>query len=325
MFRQLLVPLDHSPLAEQALGPAFALANASHAKIDLVEVHEPVPLGAPDDAPLNPSEPEKDEAYLEALVARFGAGMPTAPTHAVVRGEPSTQICRRAHAIDADLIVMTSHGRTGLGRAWSGSVADAVIRHCAVPVLMERPVEDGPADGAPRPIHRILVPLDGSALAAEILPPAARLARCMGAQIVLLRVVPNVPIVSADPSVPFAFDVLAQDAAATALLVDEARQQLSDVRRMLNEWRIDSVESHVTVSDSPAPEIIATAARCNADVIAMSTSGRGASRLIIGSVADKVIRGTRVPLLLFHPMVVGADLSVTPESVTEQLPALARG
>ena len=97
----------------------------------------------------------------------------------------------RAREIDADLIVMTSHGRTGLSRMWLGSVADGLIRHSRVPVLLLRPIDAA----APRPFahglyKHILVPFDGSAASEEVLPAALALAKCGSARISLLRVVP---------------------------------------------------------------------------------------------------------------------------------------
>src|SRR5215467_15633166 len=139
MFRKIMVPLDRSALAEQALGQAAAIARTSNAGVDLVLVREPRPLpeyqiGAADDKDLHGYE-----RYMQAVVAKLHSGASVEVTHAVVQGAPAEMIRTRAHEVGADLIVMTSHGRTGLSRAWLGSVADAVVRRSTIPVLMLRP------------------------------------------------------------------------------------------------------------------------------------------------------------------------------------------
>jgi nucleotide-binding universal stress UspA family protein len=118
-----------------------------------------------------------------------------------MRGGVVEMICQRAHDVDADLIVMTSHGRTGLSRMWLGSVADGVIRRSSVPVLLLRPVENENRHAAAHVFKKILVPLDGSAVGADALPPAQALAHLSGARLVLLRVVQPVPMILVDAGV----------------------------------------------------------------------------------------------------------------------------
>jgi nucleotide-binding universal stress UspA family protein len=216
-------------------------------------------------------------------------------------------ICQRAHDVDADLIVMTSHGRTGLSRSWLGSVADAVLRRSAVPVLLQRPIEGkSRRDAAHHLFKHVLVPLDGSGRAAEILSSASSLARSSGARVTLLRAVQPVPAIIADAGLPFIYPPTIQDDVATARLVDEAKQEIAEVARRL---RVDgvAVEAHVVVAAHIASAILDFARGHDVDVIAMTTHGRGASRLLIGSVADKVIRGSGLPMLLHRPLSVEAE------------------
>lgn len=155
---------------------------------------------------------------------------------------------------------------------------------------------------APSPFNHVLVPLDGSAIALDVLASAAALARCSDARITLLRVVQPVPAVVVNARVPFAYPLSIPDDAATARLVDEAKQQLADVRRTLTEAVRATIEGHVVVADRVARAILDFARGHSVDVIAMATHGRGMSRLVVGSVADKVLRACGLPVLLYRPI-----------------------
>jgi nucleotide-binding universal stress UspA family protein len=115
-----------------------------------------------------------------------------------------------------------------------------------------------------------------------------------------------------------------EDAAATARLAHEAKLELAAVARMLAERGVDAIESHVVVADHVAQAIIEFAADHDVDAIAMSTHGRGASPFAMGSVADKVLRASEVPMLLQRPVAVSAEPAlVDAASMPQQLPALA--
>lgn len=322
MFRKLLVPLDRSPLAEQAVGPAAAIARASHAAIALVLVHQPLPFAGFNDEPWNAEQWSDEEKYLEWIAGELVTGASVAATYAVVRGEAVDSICKQAWDVDADLIVMTSHGRTGLSRAWLGSVADGVLRHSSVPVLMLRPVENK-ADrlAAHHLFKHVLVPLDGSALAGDILPSAVALARCSGAHVTLLRVVQPVPLMTVDVDMAFAYPPFVQDDQATAQLVEDAKQQLDEVSRRVADDAGVPVEAHVVVAPRVAQAIIDFAAGHQVDAITMTTHGRGASRFFLGSVADKILRGSGLPLLLHRPIGVSGVVEAPKSSSATAKPA----
>jgi nucleotide-binding universal stress UspA family protein len=121
MFKKILVPLDHSPLAEQAVGPATALARAAKAELDLVLVHEPFTRSGYEAEARHRDRLDYEHKYLKSIAAEITAGASVPTTIAVASGAPAEMICDRARTVDADLIVMTSHGRTGISRAWLGS------------------------------------------------------------------------------------------------------------------------------------------------------------------------------------------------------------
>lgn len=326
MFKTILVPLDRSALAEQAIGQASLIARGAHAELDLVLVHTPFPFAGHNEAPWDDAEWSAEHTYLEAVATdiQSGAGVPV--THVVMRGAPAEHICARAADVDADLIVMTSHGRTGINRAWLGSVADAVIRRSSIPVLILRP-SDTPQTRltARHSFKRILVPVDGSALAADAIEPAIDLARATGASITLLRVLVPVPLLIAyDGTVPFVYQPMIVDQSATDKLLEDATRMLTALAHRLEEQEQVPVSAEVVVDSRVADAIVNFARGNETDVIAMSTHGRGASRVLVGSVADKVLRGSGLPVLLRRPVAVAkATASPSAAKAIEQSPSLA--
>lgn len=325
MFTKILVPLDRSPLAEQAVGTAAAIARASKAGIDLVLVHQPFPFDGFGDAPWNALEREDEHKYLDSIAAELPAGAEVPATHAIVNGEAVEMICKRAWDIEADLIVMTSHGRTGLSRVWIGSVAMGVIKQAAVPVLMLRPGKTPDELKAAHHLFRkILVPVDGSSLAADIVAPAVNLAKCAGATIELLRVVEPVPLVTADMGMPFAYPVMLQDDAATNHLLEGARFEVNELAKRLADSEAVKVNATALVAGHVSNAIIDFARGHDVDLIAMATHGRGASRLVFGSVADKVVRASALPMLLLRPIGVTEKKEETQTEAATETPALAQ-
>ena len=301
MFHRMLVPLDGSPLAEQALGQAIAITRACGASIDLLLVHAPIPFETVRRGPWGPAESAAAERYLEALGKDLGTRAGAAVTHSVQKGDPIHVICDRATDVGADLIVMTSHGRTGLSRAWIGSVADGVMRHAKTPVLILRPLEGPHAfrGEAHHIFEHILIPLDG--LSTEIVPAATALAKCGDARVTLLRVVHPLSRISVDSGIPYGAIGADLDETATKEIADAAREQLADVaRRLRGDTGLD-VASRVIVDSLVATSILEFARANGIDAIAMASHSGTVSRFILGSVADKVARGAEVPVLLYKP------------------------
>ena len=302
MFKKLLVPLDHSPLAEEAIGPAAAIARKSNAGLDIVLVHQPVPYAGFSDIPWYGELWKEDLKYVESIATELEAGSGIMTTFSVPKGDVVEEICNRAVEVDADLVVMTSHGRTGLSRVWLGSVADGVLRAAKAPVLMLRPIESKVSrDAAHRLFRHMLITLDGSTLSEEILSPALALARCADARLTLVRVVNPVPMMVADAGIPFAYAPPVADQDLTKNLADEAKEQLEAVAERLTAQGL-KVDCEVVVSPRVAQSILDFAEQRRVDLVAMSTHGRGASRLVMGSVADKVIRASNLPVLLQRPV-----------------------
>ena len=302
MFNRILVPLDGSPLAEQALGRAIAIARASGAEIDITLVHQPLVFDGFADAPWIGQLENVEREYVNTIDAEIRSGGLVHVTHAVLRGNPVDMICRRIEEIQADLVVMTTHARSGLNRAWVGSVADGVIRHATVPVLALRPVEGSSRRDASRHLfERVLVPVDGSPESMEIFKPAAALAKCANARITLLRVVVPIPLITMEAGLPGGYVPGLTDGPTTRRLADEAQEELVETARELREESGLVVDAHVVIEPRVAPAILEFADSHGNDVIAMATHGRGVSRLLMGSVADKVMRGGTLPVLVYRP------------------------
>jgi len=299
MFTKLVVPLDQSSLAEDALGRAVALVRATGASLDLVLVHDPFSFSGFADVPADTKRWADEEAYLERIVHELESGASIKASHEVIKGAPVETICQHAQDIGADLIVMTSHGRTGFSRAWLGSVADGVIRQAGIPVLLLRSTEASRPDRLERLFEHVLVPIDASTVSEQIIDDALSIARAGNGHITLLHVVRPIPIVlpayggmpMEAPTVP---DMVATEAIAAA-----ARERIGALATRVSQG-VD-VNTAVVIDGRVAQAILDFAAQTSADLVALTTRGRGASRLIVGSTADKILRGSTLPVLVNRP------------------------
>lgn len=299
---RILVPLDGSALSEAALPLAERVARASRATIVLVRVHIPAIIGT--DAGFIPPHweaevRESERDYLSRagndLASRSGLAVETE----LLEGTPGEAIGRYAERAGANLIVASTSGRTGWNRAWIGSTADWLVRFAPVPVLLVRPEPD--AAVSDRPATHVLVPLDGSDRSEKILPDALRLARVGHARMTLLRVVPPVARSFGAYGTPGA--TASRDEQRTLDVMREAKDALERVAdRLRKEEPSLQVETEVIASESIAGAILERARDASADAVAMCSRGRGASRLLLGSVADKLLRGFDGVLLLLGPV-----------------------
>ena len=171
MFRTVVVPLDGSPFAEQALPHALGIVRRAGATLDLVHVHvlhvleEHKVARYSYDPGFDKEHQREEQLYLESTAKSLATVSPVPWTAAVVSGLDSEGILQRVQDGKADLIVMTTHGRGPLDRFFLGGVADELIRQAAVPVLLVRPRDPAPGI-VPEPLlEHVLVPLDGSPLA----------------------------------------------------------------------------------------------------------------------------------------------------------------
>jgi nucleotide-binding universal stress UspA family protein len=309
MIRSVLVPLDGSPFAEHALPLALAVARRAQAALRLVYVHTPLAEVYPVEYPvtddgLDCEIKSRQRVYLEDAARRIAAVAPVSVSCNIREGAIAPAIRQETGETKADLVVMTTHGRGPLARFWLGSVADALVRELSVPLLLVRPAL-GKADWSREPpLKHLLVPLDGSPLAESILDPAFEFGNMFGVDYTLLRAVE--PVVPTSGSLEAAFGpgveaLLQGQQKLEAKFRAEAEQYLDGVAQRLR-TRPATVQTRVVVEQHPVTAILQDAATPNVDVIALATHGRrGVSRLLLGSVADKVIRGSHVPVLVYRP------------------------
>ena len=193
MVRRILVPLDGSQRAAAAVPYAATLARALDAPIGLLAVVAPFPdlPGVPSDDAIagDDGRVAAVTAYLESVATALRAHDLVVRT-AVRHGNPASAILSEAEAAAGALVVMSTQGRTGLERLRAGSVAQHVLRHGSAPTLVVRPGQEAATAGRAA-ITEVTVTLDGSALAEEALPLAARLAAALAVPLTLLRVLPN--------------------------------------------------------------------------------------------------------------------------------------
>lgn len=302
MFKSLLVPLDGSEFSERTLPLAEALARATGAALHLAHVHL---AHVPDHFLSNTQfhfeglDLEEYEArhkaeeldYLAEVEGRLDPHVPSRT--ALLEGHVAEEIAAYGERIEADLIIITTHGHTGVSRMWLGSVADALVRLTSTPLLVIHPAQGGHVPASVHAFKHVMVPMDGSELSAEILGPAADLAEASGAEMTLVHVVSSSAVLGAR-----IFPLLPDDIAPALAKAGEYLETQAEHLRA----RGLTVHVHVEEHESPGRAIAAIADKLNADVIALATHGYGGlKRALLGSVADKVLRSSPLPILVQSP------------------------
>ncbi|HZA98048.1 MAG TPA: universal stress protein [Gemmatimonadales bacterium] len=298
-FQSIVVPLDGSPLAEQAIPMAQAIAERARCRLKLVLIHQPLIMmePGPNYTKVELAMYKADREYLKLVTARLRQPLGRSVSSAILDGSPVAQtLAAYIRELGADLVVMMSHGRGGLGRAWLGSVTDQLIRFTEIPVLVVRTSEDmEPKPGMEQ--KEILVALDGSPLAEAALGPAVALARLWDAEVSLVQVVQAITLGSA-PHLTFPSDYSDQ---VTAIRRDSAQDYISDMAERVRESGVRA-SGVAVVGAAVAETLIKLAAPDRVGLMAVATHGQGGlKRLVLGSVADKLVRGAPVPVLVVRP------------------------
>ncbi len=278
MITHIMAPLDGSELAERALPCAAQLVRLTGATLYLVRVAGPVfatadavppPATATDFLAVEMRAAEADLARIRDRLSATGLAV-----HAErVTGTIAGALLDYERARDIDLVVMCSHGRTGLARFALGSVAERLLRYGEAPLLLAR------AFGPPATLGRVVVPLDGSS-------------RAEGA----LRLLDDLSTADADPAIPtIGREVTLLRVVGTPEEGIEAEHYLADIVRQRRNGHV-TYASRVEHGD-PAQVIIDTAGTDT--LVVMATRGRSsAMRWALGSVADRVAHGGAAAVLL---------------------------
>jgi len=320
MYTTIMVPTDGSGFDREAIRVALRIAERSNAKIRLVRVLATgsffgmaVPAeGTSAVAEVANSERDRALSELYSLAAECRA-MSKADISVDLHSGPINDVLQGyARRNNIDLIVISTHGRSGIQRLSLGSVTDSLIRNTTIPVLVVKAPASYLNPQINHAFRRIVIPLDGSNLAEQILPHLMTLADLEGAEITLLNVLIPQSYSQreiADPTLPWwEKDV----ALAQSYLFGIA----GDLRR-----KGIPVTTDIVISDHVAGAIGDFASRENADLIAIATHGRGGlSRVLHGSVASAVMHTARISMLVFKPDQFAAkEASLYADGITADL------
>ncbi len=289
-LKRILVPLDGSDLAEAILPVVARLARDHEAEVVLLEV-----LAGQRTREAEHEVERQAGGYLEKAGASLrGQGLRRVQWR-VWYGEADQAIANATAREQADLVAMSTHGRSGLDRLRFGSVAESVVRRAPAPVLLVRGVAAWDRGG----IGRILVPLDGSEASEEVLPIVSCLAGPFDIEVLLLHVVEATQSLPGSP--------------AGAKGGRDSETEAGYLARVAAPLQARGLRVSTTVrAGLPAEVIPAVTAETKCGLVAMSTHGRsGLGRLFLGSVAERVLRSVSVPMLLWKPPAGTRELGPT--------------
>jgi nucleotide-binding universal stress UspA family protein len=298
MIKKILIPLDGSEVAEHALQPALDLAQAAGGEVVLLRCLVGIPLLMPDLAGMYSSM--QIEETIEQFRAEAEGYLATIQQQ---RARPGVTIQAEVHDGDAagvivdlaaeegvDLIVMSTHGYSGLQRWALGSVTERVLQRAPCPVLVIRSAE---------PITRVLITLDGSELAEHALEPALEIAGYLAAEVTLLRVNHPAAVTPAE----FAQLEWVESGLRQRLLDSARRDAQTYLGDVVRRYGSEAQSIKLAVAEGPvADRILEFALTEQINLIAMSTHGySGLRHWVYGSVTEKVLRGSHCSMLIVRP------------------------
>lgn len=299
MFHSVVVPLDGSAFGEHAFPLALEIVQRSGGTLHLVHVH-PRPdlpfglggmpyIGDPD----NPAARDQEQAYLNGVADRLLQQANVPISCALTAGPVARTLEECIGSVCADLVVMSTHAHAGLTRLRRNRIAEKCANSLEVPILLVRGDETAAPEQAPELGH-ILIPLDGSEFAETMIPFATSLGRRFDASFTLLRVIPP-PVITS---------LIGSDAHGHYRMKEAHSVAQRYLDRVAERMRKDGlrVETQVVGTAQPAAAIAEFAAANEIDLIAMEAHPRGSLARMLGqSVADGVLRGSTVPVLIHHP------------------------
>jgi len=302
MYSHILVPLDGSVLAKQALPYVRILSKGFQASVELIRVIDP---GRDGQADLGIESEAR--TYLQTVAASLAVeGINVSSV--VHPGDVAPCIIKEAGKRRSTLIAMSTHGRSAATRWLLGSVTDKVLQATTNPLLIVRPdrQEVHPSDVSPR---TVVLPLDGSTLAEEVLPRVVALAKALHLRVTVIRVVPS--------STNYQLDIGRHPTiheASPQQQYEEAAVYLRRVRQKLSDEGVPEVLEHV-MYDHPAIAIVDFAREVQPSLVAMTTHGRtGIGRWVLGSVTDRVVRHSESPVLVVRSVGVDAEPRPNPRA-----------
>lgn len=285
-FHKIIVATDFSPGSERALATAAGLAASDGAELVVAHVLEvPSVFGGELPAPVEVVEELEEDAVrgLDQAVRDASATGAARVSSQLLHGEPEGVLLRLAEPPDVDLVVVGTHGRTGLSRVLLGSIAEKVVRHAPCSVLVVRPGNE------PVRFTHVLCPIDGEDSSRSALLRAAELATTHDAKLTLLNVIELAVAYSGRRAVQYLHLL---DRASRELLGKEKESLKLSRPRLTIDTRvaIGSAGGQILASLDDDPSI---------DLVVVGSHGRtGIKRVVLGSVAEKVVRHARCPVLV---------------------------
>jgi len=283
MSEKILVPLDGSEVAEQAISYVERLAQKLKSEVTLITVC----------LPGDPLERALTE-YIERRAEKIQSlGVNTRSL--CIEGDSATSIINFAEKNKVGLIVISTHGKTGISHWPLGSIASKVVQRSNIPVFLVRSSQPGKAP-ADNELDKILVTLDGSQFSEAIIPHVEKLAKSMNSEVTLLRVIESAKL----PQLAAYSDREKYEKDFMAKMEREAERYLDKKRTALESKGI-KVNSTFLIG-KPVETILQYSEEKSAKLVALTTHGfSGISKWAYGSVASKIIEGSPKPILLVRP------------------------
>jgi nucleotide-binding universal stress UspA family protein len=296
VIQRILVPLDGSALAEEALPHALALTDVFRSQVILLRVVEAdSEKSAMVDAVRWRTLRSESAAYLDGIKQRLRESNVDFKT-VVADGRPADEILRAVSEHSANLIVLTSHGHRGVDAFEFGPTLHQVISAASVSILLVRPTNESAVVAQPARYRKILVPLDGSRRAEWALGLAASIASSHHAKLLMLHVVQV-------PEMPRAFPLNPEEERITRELI-EVNRHAAEAYLSLQESQLCSCqncERHLQVSTRVPQAIQEFAGKEDADLLVLSAHGySGDQQWLYGGVAGSLIAHCKIPLLIFQ-------------------------
>jgi nucleotide-binding universal stress UspA family protein len=303
MYHRILVPLDGTRFGDHALPYAVDIAQRTGATLELAHVHhhhelEPALVGMTQyrfqkiseaDAVHDREEQTAEHDYLEQRAAEIELRYPVRVTTRLLAGRTASAIAREAQDIVAELVVMATHARHGLERLRFGHLAHELVRVLNVPALCVRPTSDESPITAPA-LRRVLVPLDGSDFSEQVLDAVAPLLMALQAEPTLLHILSPRPLL--------------RSGMQERRVLHTHQQAISYLQGVADRFhgRLPAAILTALEDSQPGNVITSLLAAGKFDMVAMATHGRsGVSRLLLGSVAEEVLRHVEQPVLMVRP------------------------
>jgi nucleotide-binding universal stress UspA family protein len=284
MWKKILVPLDGSDLAELALPYAEELANAFKSEVILIHVSEPS----------ESHYKHMHELYVKEVADRIKERFKKV-SQVVVSGKPADEIISYADKNKVGLIIMTSHGRSGILSWATGSIASKLLQAATMPVLLVRAAKPKRKVTREVLLNRILLPLDGSEAGEAAVSYIGELMSHLESEVTLLGVVSSGQHIRSVGGL----DYISYPPEQMEMFQKEAREYLDKVYRHLKRRKGTVRVAIEVVEGDVGQEIIKFAEGKGVDLIAVSSHGHsGIEKWVFGSIANKVVQGSKAPVLV---------------------------